>query len=190
MFINGYAFNSNDYIDNGISIVRIGDIKNIIDIPKTRKVSRIFLKIAKDAIIRKNDILIAMTGATIGKSSLFIDDLTMLLNQRVGIVRSKNLSSHLIRYHIQSDKFKEYIDLLCGGSAQENIGKTDIEKYFIQYPPSTKEQTQIAEYLDDKTSTIDNIVENIEKQINVLKELRKTLINDVVTGKIKVNDEK
>ncbi|MFL0095484.1 restriction endonuclease subunit S [Tenacibaculum maritimum] len=60
---------------------------------------------------------------------------------------------------------------------------------FISLPipiPSIKEQQQIADYLDTKTTTIDKIVNNIEAQITMLKELRKTLINEVVTGKVKV----
>lgn len=52
--------------------------------------------------------------------------------------------------------------------------------------PSYKEQVEIANYLDEKTSKIDFIVEVIGKKIEVLKEFRKTLINDVVTGKVKV----
>jgi len=56
----------------------------------------------------------------------------------------------------------------------------------ILVSPPLKEQTAIANYLDTKTGKIDAIVSNIENQINTLKELRKTLINDVVTGKIKV----
>jgi type I restriction enzyme S subunit len=52
--------------------------------------------------------------------------------------------------------------------------------------PPKEEQTAIANYLDEKTQKIDAIVSNIGKQIDTLKELRKTLINDVVTGKIKV----
>lgn len=55
----------------------------------------------------------------------------------------------------------------------------------VTFPPLS-EQTEIATYLDHKTQTIDKIVGNIQKQISTLKELRKTLINDVVTGKIKV----
>ncbi|AEW85369.1 restriction modification system DNA specificity domain-containing protein [Flavobacterium columnare ATCC 49512] len=58
----------------------------------------------------------------------------------------------------------------------------------IAFPP-LKEQTEIAKYLDAKTQTIDKIVENINTQIITLKELRKTLINDVVTGKIKVTQD-
>ncbi len=53
--------------------------------------------------------------------------------------------------------------------------------------PSLKEQKQIANYLDAKTSLIDNIILNIESQIITLKELRKSLINEVVIGKIKVS---
>ena len=52
--------------------------------------------------------------------------------------------------------------------------------------PAKEEQKAIADYLDTKTVHIDRIVETINTQIEKLKELRKTLINDVVTGKIKV----
>jgi type I restriction enzyme, S subunit len=52
--------------------------------------------------------------------------------------------------------------------------------------PPLEEQTTIAAYLDTKTAQIDRIVSTINTQIDKLKELRKTLINDVVTGKIKV----
>lgn len=55
--------------------------------------------------------------------------------------------------------------------------------------PEYAEQKAIADYLDEKTLKIDQIVITINAQIEKLKELRKTLINDVVTGKIKVTDE-
>jgi type I restriction enzyme S subunit len=54
--------------------------------------------------------------------------------------------------------------------------------------PSPEEQKAIADYLDTKTVQIDQIIQTINTQIERLKELRKTLINDVVTGKIKVID--
>jgi type I restriction enzyme S subunit len=52
--------------------------------------------------------------------------------------------------------------------------------------PSVEEQQAIAAYLDQKCGQLDRIVETLETQIDKLKELRKTLINDVVTGKIRV----
>ena len=50
------------------------------------------------------------------------------------------------------------------------------------------EQKAIADYIDTKTAQIDQIIQTINAQIEKLKELRKTLINDVVTGKIKIID--
>lgn len=55
----------------------------------------------------------------------------------------------------------------------------------LLYPPK-EEQIAIAAYLDEKTTHIDRIVATLNSQIDRLKELRKTLINDIVTGKIKV----
>ena len=54
--------------------------------------------------------------------------------------------------------------------------------------PPLSEQKAIADYLDTKTAQIDQIIQTINAQIEKLKELRKTLINDVVTGKIKIID--
>lgn len=52
--------------------------------------------------------------------------------------------------------------------------------------PPIQEQQQIAHYLDTKTQAMDTIIATIKDQIATLKELRKTLINDVVTGKLKI----
>ncbi|NEW84146.1 MAG: restriction endonuclease subunit S [Mariniphaga sp.] len=186
--ISGYAFDSNEYIDNGINIIRIGDIVDNIDYAQTRKVHQKYLVLAKECIINKGDILIAMTGATIGKSSIYDSNVTAILNQRVGSIRVLNsFNPTLLRQIISSAIFQDYISIICGGSAQENIGKSQLEKFPIQYPPIS-EQTTIATYLYAKTQKIDSIVFNIKSQIEALKELRKTLINDVVTGKIKVTD--
>lgn len=186
-FINGYAFNSKEYVDTGIPIIRISNISNEIDFKKCKYVNSSYLKLAKDSLLINDDILVAMTGATIGKNSIYKEGRKALLNQRVGVIRAKKSINNLFLFQIiKSQIFKDYIDLLCGGSAQENISKTQIENFYIQLPP-IKEQQQIANYLDAKTATIDNIVKNIETQIATLKELRKTLINEVVTGKVKVS---
>ncbi len=54
--------------------------------------------------------------------------------------------------------------------------------------PPLNEQLLIAKVLEEKTNKTDQIIGNIKNQIETLKELRKTLINDVVTGKIKVSN--
>lgn len=56
----------------------------------------------------------------------------------------------------------------------------------IVFPPPF-EQIQIANYLNEKCNKIDKIRTTLKREITLLKEFRKTLINDVVTGKVKVN---
>jgi type I restriction enzyme S subunit len=57
----------------------------------------------------------------------------------------------------------------------------------IVFPP-LYEQLSISAFLNEKSQKIDQILYNLKNQIETLKELRKTLINDVVTGKIKVTE--
>jgi len=70
-------------------------------------------------------------------------------------------------------------------SSRLRLYPKDFFQILTALPPEA-EQRAIADYLSEKTSKIDRIIETINDQINNLKELRKTLINDVVTGKIKV----
>ena len=97
------------------------------------------------------------------------------------IPKRKNLDLDYVVYALQeSATHNKRID--TNGA---KIMNNEMAVINIAFPP-LKEQTEIAKFLDDKTQTIDKIVENINTQISTLKELRKTLINDVVTGKIKV----
>ena len=60
-----------------------------------------------------------------------------------------------------------------------------IASQFVTLPP-LDEQQQIVDYLDAKCTEIDKAIENIGKQIDALKRLKRSLINEVVTGKRKV----
>jgi type I restriction enzyme, S subunit len=187
--INGFAFDSETYLDNGLPIIRIGDISNNIDFENVKFISKESATQAKYSKIKKKDILMAMTGATIGKSAYYQSDRVAYLNQRVCSFRVQNSSiPAFVKYYIESRFTQDLILLVCGGSAQDNISKYQLENFYIIKPPP-KEQTVIAAYLDVKTFQIDTILTNISEQINKLTQLRKTLINDVITGKIKVTED-
>lgn len=72
------------------------------------------------------------------------------------------------------------------GSGLRSVMKFDDIKVLPFILPPLEEQKTIADYLEVKTAHIEKIVETIHLEIKKLQELRKTLINDVVTGKIKV----
>ena len=117
---------------------------------------------------------------------------------RVGLVREQGIitSAYLgLRFQRSIDSTFAYYLLhvydLCkvfywfGGGLRSTMRFDDIKVIPFILPP-IEEQTAIAAYLDSKTAHIDRIVATINSQIDKLKELRLTLINDVVTGKIKV----
>ena len=75
------------------------------------------------------------------------------------------------------------------GSAMPNLKKSEISNFLVPITKNREEQAAITAHLDEKTAQIDRIVTAINTQIDKLKDLRKALINDVVTGKIKVVSE-
>jgi type I restriction enzyme S subunit len=101
----------------------------------------------------------------------------------------KKLSESFLHYYLHNDLFRRNAEPFMKGTAgQKRISSQFMETHFFALP-SLSEQIAIANYLDEKTAHIDRIVATINSQINKLKELRLTLINDVVTGKIKITTE-
>ncbi|MCF6210968.1 MAG: restriction endonuclease subunit S [Gammaproteobacteria bacterium] len=178
--LNGYAFNSNDYVDDGVAIVRIGDVKDNVDWENVKRVPEKQLLILNRFLIMRGDVLLAMTGATIGKTSVWKYDEKALLNQRVGIIRSHILDQEYLSYCAKSESFTKHIELECYGGAQENIGKEDIGDIWLAMP-AVEEQTQIATFLDRETQKIDRLIEKQQQLIKLLQEKSQAVISHAVT---------
>ncbi|RXP54566.1 restriction endonuclease subunit S [Lutibacter sp. HS1-25] len=142
--------------------------------------------------VKKNDIFFLMSSEgyeDIGKSAVLIDDIkeTYLNSFCKGFrITNNNCEASFINYLLLSDSYRQNMLVEGKGFTRINLKMEKVNNFSIIIPPTKKEQQEIADYLDVKTTTIDKIVKNIETQITTLKELRKTLINEVVTGKIKV----
>ena len=182
-FLNGYAFEGNRLSFEGkYPVIRIGDIfNNKIDIKNSNKINLINdeEKFLEKFLIKQNDILIAMSGATVGKLA-FIDDIKekVYINQRVGILRS-NMNKYLF-YSLANNMFLKYIYLLSIGSAQPNISSVGIENYIIAIS-SLEEQEKIANYLDKKVADIDLIIEKTKTTIEDYKKYKQSIVTEAVT---------
>ena len=88
-------------------------------------------------------------------------------------------------YLLQSDLYQTQVQLGWSYGTQQNIGMRTLEKLIIPVP-SLEEQIQIANYLDSSVGKIENVRSNIERKISFLQERKQIIINDVVTGKVKV----
>ena len=182
-FINGYAFNSNHFDkDYGVPVIRIGDIvdeqvsfENIVYVQENNELERF--------IVHKNDILIAMSGATVGKIGIYYAENKAYINQRVGIIRTAQYN--FIKRMFATHGFIDYVILSSAGSAQPNISSDGILNFYIPMP-LISEQQAIADYLDQKCGEIDELISIKQQKIEKLKDYKKSLIFECVTGKRKV----
>lgn len=154
----GYAFKSSEYTESGIPIVRIGDLKNnTVDIENCVKVSNSYLDTCKNFIIKDNELLIAMTGATVGKVAFVKNFKThLLLNQRVGrfICDSAKIDSKYLYYVTSAQEFYNEVQILATGAGQPNISPMQIENINIPVPDSIEEQQEIVQVLDTMSDII------------------------------------
>lgn len=88
-----------------------------------------------------------------------------------------------------SDYYRQLLIVEGKGFTRINLKVEKVNDFLVYIPDTLSVQEEIVKYLDSKLDTIAKIITNIQTQIIILKELRKTLINDVVTGKIKVSHE-
>lgn len=181
-FVNGYAFDSNLFGKGNAKVIRIGDIQNEVsfDTCTTVEDSPEYATFR----IRRGDVLVAMSGATTGKSCVVKEDEEAYINQRVGIIRSDWYS--FVSYSLQTQYWRRHVDLRNAGSAQPNISSEAIMNFQIPIPPHC-ELYAIAEYLDKKTAKIDESIALIDAQIADLQAYRSAVISEAVTGKVKVS---
>ncbi len=165
---HGYQFRNYDFTEEGIKIVKITHIKGEgqVDISNCSYIDKSRLDNFKKFIIDKGDILLALTGATIGKFARYEEEETVLQNYRVGNFFPLDydvLSKDYLYYYLSSNYFFHQILARQTQSAQQNIGKDEINNMSIILP-SINEQKEIA-----------NTLSNLDKKITLLCQQNKDL---------------
>ena len=178
-FISGYAFSSNDYIGQSDCIlITIKNIsKNIIRLEEKTFLPSQYYEMYPKFRVLENDLLIAMTGATIGKVGIYNSCEKSLLNQRNGIIRSKNLNTFYLMNLLNLDIYQKLILRSSVGGAQPNISGKEILKINIPIPSLQKQK--------DITNKITVIREKAKKlQLEALDtlEIAKREIEQMILG--------
>ena len=178
--IAGNAFDSNDFVQEGIPLIRISNIDEdkIVLNENTVFLKESFLKENEKFKVQYNDLLIAMSGATTGKMGINTFLEPMLLNQRVCIIRAKNISQNYLNQYLFTHK-KDILKQSYGG-AQPNIGNNDIKKIKLLLPPLC-EQEKIAEILGAWDTAIEKLTALIEQKKAVEKRIDATLVDGQTT---------
>lgn len=134
--------------------------------------------------VTTDDMIIIWDGAGVGEILKGKDG--FLSSTIAKIVVDKKKYNSKFFYHLRFSI--EYIlKMIPAGMGIPHLNPQVLNSFNCPCPPIT-EQEEIANYLNEKNAQIETILTNISEQISKLTQLRKTLINDVVTGKIKVTD--
>ncbi|MCW5520181.1 restriction endonuclease subunit S [Aureitalea sp. L0-47] len=134
---------------------------------------------------KKGGFLLCVEGGSAGKKMVFLKQDVCFVN-KLCYFYSDQITKFQF-YFIQSTNFQDKFELsktgLIGGVSISTL------RDFELVLPSLSEQQQIASYLDQKTSLIDNLIQKKERKIELLKEKRTSLINHVVTKGLDPNVE-
>lgn len=145
------------------------------------------LEKAKEYMLNKGDLLFARSGATVGKTFLYKEDYAACFAGYLIKARcNKNvLLPNFVFYYTLSNVYQNWKNSIFIQSTIQNIGA---DKYSVMpiIVPSLSEQQSIADYLDQKCSEIDELISIKQQKIEKLKDYKKSLIFECVTGKRKV----
>lgn len=180
---NGYAFKSGSFNSEGTPILRIGNISNGLVSVTADTPYFSGNPINKSFRIEKGDTLIAMSGATVGKTGVYNDDVIAYLNQRVGkfVPRdSDKILRSYIKHLVSSGLFQGKLNTLLSVSAQPNISSSDIESLLLPIPCLDAQQ-QVSTVLD----IWDQAIEKLDKLIEAKQKFRKALMQKLLTGQIR-----
>ena len=133
------------------------------------------------------DILFVKTGSTYGKSSI-VEDLPLeaTINPQLLVFKNFTCNNMFLANVLQSTAIKTQVEISVIGGTIPTISQQKILNYVFPFP-TEDEQYAIVEYVESKSAPINSAIKAAEKQISLLQERKQIIINDVVTGKVKVS---
>lgn len=173
---------------------RLLSVRNIID---GRFVTRAddrtmtpeaFAELQRSYTVIKGDVVIAIVGATTGKSAVVEQMDNVTVQRSLGILRPNAdvVDSHFLNLLIASETIQSQIRMIMGKyAAQPGTYLTELGRLHVVYPP-VETQRQIVAWVGEQTKELDVSVYTIRREINLINEYRTRLVTDVVTGRLDV----
>ena len=195
-FGKGLSITKADLVDKGIPVISYGQIHSKLNIGTCikdsliRYVPKVFLENNNTSLVKKGDVIFADTSEDLeGCGNCIYIDRDMLLYAGYHTIIAKNISTSYNRYFsylFQTDCWRFQIRRMVNGVKLFSIPQKLLASADL-IVPSTQEQQSIADYLDQKCSEIDELISIKQQKIEKLKEYKKSLIFECVTGKRKVS---
>ena len=160
-----------EYWNGDIAWLSSGELNNGLVVKAKKYITAIGLKNSSAKLLKPNTVLLAMTGATLGKIGFLTFE--SCGNQSIaGFEPNNKFVSKFFYYNLLFNK--NLILSMAGGAAQQGINKASIESLYFSFP-NIKEQTIIANFL----SSIDEKTELVATQITDTQEYKKGLLQQM-----------
>lgn len=183
---HGYQFRKEDFVKEGVPVIKIGNVTGYeLDLNDLTFIEGNRLEEFKDVIISDGDLLMSLTG-NIGRV-VEVSNMTkpMLQNYRVGKfipLDESQLSKRYLKHLLSSPIVTRQFLNMSNQSAQANFGKQDMDKIFITFPKNINEQRKISDTITES----ENEIRNLNLQLEKIKFQKKGLMQQLLTGKIRV----
>ena len=181
VFSKGKGISKKETLPDGIPCIRYAEIYTVYDFRiKTFKsfISPITAKTSKK--LTKNDIIFAGSGETvedIGKSVAFTLDCDAYVGgDSIVLSPSSDLDSTFLSYQLNDNIRRSQLRKLGQGSSVIHIYSSGLQEVILSLPP-LPEQKKIASIL----TSVDEVIENTQKQIDKLQDLKKATMNELLT---------
>lgn len=176
------------YVSEGVKFIRSQNVYNygfVLD--DIAYITEQINNQMKGTQVAVGDILFNITGGSIGRCYIVDETLGKAnVNQHVSIVMPSLIYGKYLMYYLQSKAGQEQVSILQTGGNREGLAASAFGDFWVIVPTPT-EQQQIADYLDNKCTEIDSLITIKQQKIEELKDYKKSIIYEYVTGKKEVN---
>ena len=183
----GFAFKSEWWSESGIPVIKIKDIQEnyTLGFSDISFVSEDKYDITKSFEVSAGDVVIAMTGATVGKYGIVpIKDKPILVNQRVAFFdlgKEPILKLPFLINSLNQKYFRDTVFSLASGAAQPNISNTQIDGIPLVIP-----SREIIDSYNLKLAPVYKTILNNQAENQKLSELRDWLLPMLMNGQVRV----
>lgn len=134
-----------------------------------------------EIMIQTGDVLFVKTGSTYGKSC-YVQELPMECTINPQLIVFKNIKENAkwFSYFLQTEFIKNLSELAVVGGTIPTMSQEKIGNFTLIIPPKMT-QDKITDYLDKKCVEIDALASNIQSQIDILEDYKKSVITEAVT---------
>lgn len=140
-----------------------------------------------EIMIENGDVLMVKTGSSYGKCAIVKNMPTeCTINPQLVVFKEHTEMPEYLAYCFQTSFAKFFINTSVIGGTIPTISQEKINNYVFPFPMKS-EQQQIVTYLDSEMQRFDSAITNCQRQITLLQERKQIIINEVVTGKVRVS---